>query len=181
MCLLKLSNGHGFRTALPSICADHIVSYRYMAADEMRSITADAWDDTIWGAAAPAITESNNAEPSVERPKLFFYFGRSDQWVADKTRDDLIASRAYQPMPADPPQILDGNNTNGDSSNEWIRDSRPRMEIDELGTPHGFCIRELSILVLRQYLHELRSLLTSRVGHSERIAEVVAGYLRPIL
>lgn len=81
-----------------------------MAKDEMNEITEDRWDEDIWGAA----TES--ASP---RLKLIFYFGKRDHWVADHTRDELIAARAYR-----------------DGGEEW----KPRMLIDEEGIPHSFPI-----------------------------------------
>jgi len=83
-----------------------------MARDEMVTITHDNWDAEIWGAAT--------SPPGQPRPKLFFYFGRDDHWVADATRDELVAVRAYR----------------GDGGEGW----RPKMEIDERGIPHGFCI-----------------------------------------
>lgn len=83
---------------------------RHMAKDEMNEITEDRWDEDVWGAA----TESESP-----RPKLIFYFGKRDHWVADHTRDELIAARAYQ-----------------DGGEEW----KPRMLIDEEGIPHSFPI-----------------------------------------
>lgn len=83
-----------------------------MARDELRDITTDKWDSEIWGAAYPAETP---------RPKLFFYFGEQDHWVANETRDQMIAARAYS----------------GTTGEEW----KPRMEIDTGGVPHGFVIR----------------------------------------
>lgn len=77
----------------------------------MREITSDRWKDEIWGSAI---------DPA--GPRLFFYFGDPDHWVADKTRDELIATRAYR----------EG------SEEQW----RPRMEIDRMGIPHGFPIRK---------------------------------------
>ncbi|KAJ9642941.1 hypothetical protein H2199_004463 [Coniosporium tulheliwenetii] len=59
----------------------------HMAREEMQVITADTWDDEIWGAAA--------LSPSgLPRSKLFFLFAKQDHWVADETRDDLIRLRA---------------------------------------------------------------------------------------
>ena len=85
-----------------------------MARDELRLITADKWDSEIWGAA--------HASPTgIPRPKLFFYFGEKDHWIADETRDQLIAARAF----------------GGKGDEGW----KPRMEIDRGGVPHGFVIR----------------------------------------
>ncbi|TKA44528.1 hypothetical protein B0A49_12650, partial [Cryomyces minteri] len=84
----------------------------HMAKDEIATITEDRWDDELWGAAVAS---------SSPKTKLFFYFGENDHWVADRTRDELIAARAYQ-------------TTRGE---EW----RPKMEIDQNNIPHGFCIK----------------------------------------
>ncbi|KAI9837448.1 MAG: hypothetical protein M1819_007096 [Sarea resinae] len=87
-----------------------------MAQDEMTTITEDCWDDEVWGAASDRSKGAN-----LSYPKLIFYFGQNDNWVADHTRDDLIAARGDSP----------------DQNEGW----RPRMMIDETGIPHGFSIR----------------------------------------
>lgn len=71
----------------------------------MQTITYDKWTDDIWGM------------PSVREPlaKLFFYFGRNDHWVAERTRDEIIAIRG---------RTKDG----------------PRMVVCEDGLPHAFCL-----------------------------------------
>ena len=105
-----------------------------MGRDEMRQITTDRWDEDIWAATAAASVPPGASFPSAEQvgvhttvpPKLFFYYGRDDHWVAEHTRDDLIASRAWR-TGDDPAKV------------------KPRMEIDEGGVPHGFCISESSI------------------------------------
>lgn len=79
----------------------------------METITADAWDDELWGL-SNAQTSSNN------KTKLYFYFGTDDHWVADETRDELIAARAATGQVGD--------------------ENKPIMEIDTHDTPHGFCI-----------------------------------------
>jgi hypothetical protein len=77
----------------------------HMANHEMQEITTDNWSHEIWGSADAG---SSN---------LTFYFDKEDHWVANQTRDDLIAARG-------------GNE-------EWM----PKMIVDE-GVPHGFCISE---------------------------------------
>ncbi|PBP28648.1 hypothetical protein BUE80_DR000266 [Diplocarpon rosae] len=87
----------------------------HMAKDEMDIITEDRWDDNIWGA------EHEDLDTKSETPKLIFYFGQNDHWVADHTRDALIAARGRE---------------------EGARkSSKPVMLIDNSGIPHGFCIR----------------------------------------
>ena len=84
----------------------------------------DKWEDEVWGV--------ENEESSGETPRLVFYFGQGDHWVADHTRDALIKAR--------------GNTGEG-----------VKMIIDEDGIPHGFCIHH-SVQVARKvagWLHEM--------------------------
>lgn len=83
-----------------------------MGLDEMKEITEDRWDEDIWGFA--------DSKPKNRKLKLVFYFGQNDHWVADHTRDDLIAARAFQ----------EG------TSDAW----KPIMLVDDGGIPHSFCI-----------------------------------------
>ena len=102
-----------------------------MARDEMNAIKTDQWDSEVWGAAEPSVT----GRP---RPKLFFFFGRQDHWVADNTREALIKCRG--------------------GSEEW----QPRMEIDEDGLPHGFCIAHAEPVAAKcaRYVEEVVQLLS---------------------
>lgn len=81
----------------------------------MQTITSDKWSDDIWGMS------------DVEEPlaKLFFYFGRNDHWVAERTRDEIIAVR--------------GKNGGGNG---------PTMVVCEDGLPHAFCLSEFLSLHL---------------------------------
>ncbi|KAL1642062.1 hypothetical protein SLS58_005650 [Diplodia intermedia] len=99
-----LKSPHGVRQAL------------HMAADELQTITHDRWDEEVWGASDPSPVE-------VPRPKLFFLFGKDDHWVADETRDELMAARGR----------ARGERSDGE---RW----KPVMEVDDGGIPHGFCI-----------------------------------------
>ncbi|KAG2016729.1 hypothetical protein GB937_006209 [Aspergillus fischeri] len=83
----------------------------HMAADEMRTITSDKWDDDVWG-----VSTAN--EPLT---RLFFYFGRNDHWVAERTRDEIIDLRGR----------VEGG---------------PTMSVCELGLPHAFCLRHNDIM-----------------------------------
>ncbi|KAH8658685.1 hypothetical protein BGZ60DRAFT_472038 [Tricladium varicosporioides] len=87
----------------------------HMAKDEMETITEDRWDEDIWG------IEHTEADSKVDIPKLIFYFGENDHWVANHTRDALIAARG-----------------NPDTD---MKSSKPIMLIDKNGVDHGFCIR----------------------------------------
>lgn len=83
----------------------------------MKTITADAWDDELWG-----ISKAQGSDN--DKTKLYFYFGTDDHWVANETRDELIAARAATGKTGD--------------------EDKPTMEIDTHGTPHGFCISKSS-------------------------------------
>ena len=85
----------------------------FLARDELRNITADRWDDDLWG-----VSKANKS--GGKRTKLFFYFGEHDYWVANETRDQLIAARA-------------STGAAGDRS-------KPMMEIDRRGIDHAFCL-----------------------------------------
>ncbi|KAJ5089143.1 hypothetical protein N7532_007827 [Penicillium argentinense] len=87
----------------------------HMAADEMRTITTDKWSDDVWGVAS-------TRDPVA---KLFFYFGRNDHWVAEKTRDDIIALKGRQ----------DGLG--------------PKMLVCEEGLPHAFCLKHNEIMATK--------------------------------
>ncbi|KAJ5576005.1 hypothetical protein N7535_002931 [Penicillium sp. DV-2018c] len=85
----------------------------HMAADEMRTITSDKWSDDVWGAASTGQLVA----------KLFFYFGRNDHWVADQTRDDVIAARGRK----------DG-------------EMGPTMVVCEESLPHAFCLNHNDVM-----------------------------------
>lgn len=96
----------------------------HMARDEMREITEDTWSHDIWGIAHP---DPSHLPPPVP---LRFLFARKDHWVADHTRDELIAARGRAEYTGD---------GGGEGEDAW----KPVMEIDTLeGWEHGFCIRQ---------------------------------------
>ncbi|KAL4967540.1 bifunctional triacylglycerol lipase/ester hydrolase [Aspergillus stella-maris] len=80
----------------------------HMATDEMRVISADKWDDDVWGLCTPEQGKPPN--------RMYFYFGRNDHWVAERTREDIIALR--------------GKASGG-----------PKMVVCEESVPHAFCLR----------------------------------------
>jgi hypothetical protein len=87
-----------------------------MAADEMRTITSDKWSDDVWGVSRA--THKNDAQLVSKPPtQLIFYFGRNDHWVAEKTREEILAARG------------------------GMRAGRgPRMVVCEESVPHAFCL-----------------------------------------
>lgn len=86
----------------------------FLARDEMETITEDRWDEEVWGVEK----EENEIGERIEPPRLVFYFGERDHWVADHTRDALIKAR-----------YREGN-------------GKVKMVIDDNKIPHGFCIRK---------------------------------------
>ncbi|KAK5151111.1 hypothetical protein LTS14_009607 [Recurvomyces mirabilis] len=107
----------------------------HLAADEMRSVTTDRWDDPFWGMSAAKdgavatgaavvreVLRSTEAQSS-KSPGLFFYWGAEDHWVANSTRDVLIAKRGRGAVA-----------TAGE-------EGKPVMEIDGHGIPHAFPLK----------------------------------------
>lgn len=120
-----------------------------MASDELRSITTDKWDDEVWGivsephrvhlSTSPSSSQqpvsNNNSGKAViaQPPKTIFYFGKSDHWVAEKTREDIIRLRGS----------IKGTTSTGNGNGDVISRKRPKMVICEEGLPHAFCLSEL--------------------------------------
>ncbi|KAL6233865.1 hypothetical protein BDW75DRAFT_181947 [Aspergillus navahoensis] len=88
----------------------------HMAIDEMRTITSDKWSDDVWGVSHA--TDGEVQSESEPLTRLFFYFGRNDHWVAEKTREEILAARGGM-------QAGRG----------------PRMVVCEESVPHAFCLR----------------------------------------
>jgi hypothetical protein len=122
-----LQSKHGVQQAL------------HMAKDELAQLTHDQWSDEFWGVATPGNAPSaaidqaagRTAEPTrsqqPEQPshtQLHFYWGSNDHWIAQDTRDRIIANRAR---------------TEDKSGDE----RKPIMEIDGHGIGHAFCLSEL--------------------------------------
>ncbi|KAL4981166.1 hypothetical protein BDW66DRAFT_146920 [Aspergillus desertorum] len=93
----------------------------HMAADEMRTITSDKWSEDVWG--VPRAADGEVQSESKSLTQLFFYFGRNDHWVAEKTREDILAARSGM-------QAGRG----------------PRMVVCEESVPHAFCLRHNEIM-----------------------------------
>ncbi|KAL2861117.1 bifunctional triacylglycerol lipase/ester hydrolase [Aspergillus lucknowensis] len=90
----------------------------HMAADEMRTITTDKWSDDVWGV-------SRVKEPLT---RMFFYFGRNDHWVAERTREEIIALKGRK---------------------ETKMKSGPRMIVCEEALPHAFCLRHSEVMATK--------------------------------
>jgi hypothetical protein len=98
-----------------------------MARHELLEMTHDKWSKDVWNGPLPSdnLHADQTSVVRIDRPKLYFYWGAKDHWVANSTRDSVIAAHA---------RIGEANEDDG----------RPHMEIDTQGTPHDFCISELT-------------------------------------
>jgi pimeloyl-ACP methyl ester carboxylesterase len=120
-----------------------------MAGEEMRTIRHDGWGDEVWGVeSAVAVAVGNggggtgtdhddddetkgvadgNVRVGQWPPKLVFYFARTDHWVADQTREELLRVRGR----------FEGK------GEEW----RPKMVVDDgAGLVHGWCIGQSELV-----------------------------------
>ncbi|OJJ95278.1 hypothetical protein ASPACDRAFT_48022 [Aspergillus aculeatus ATCC 16872] len=118
----------------------------HMAASEMYTINSDEWADEVWG-----IASTPEAEKSLT--KLFFYYGRGDHWVAEETREEIIALRGR----GNGNGITEGGSAKG-GEGEGEGGRGPTMVVCEEGLPHAFCLR-----------------------HSEVMAEKVVGMVREVV
>ncbi|KAK4890286.1 hypothetical protein LTR27_011047 [Elasticomyces elasticus] len=167
-----LKSKHGVRQAL------------YLAKHEMTTVAADKWTDSLWGkppSFSPSTISSDvtnstfNARrdspfrkrssasttpkpartPSAET-KLFFYWARSDHWIANETRDELISTRGRLST------LISGGRRVSATTELY----RPVMEIDDHGIPHGFPVKEAhSLLIgdkLAEYIDEISVPLRAR-------------------
>ncbi|GFN20777.1 hypothetical protein AtubIFM55763_002700 [Aspergillus tubingensis] len=105
----------------------------HMAADEMRTITTDKWSDDVWGIASSSSSSSSggNADDKLTASRMFFYFGRNDHWVAEKTREEIIQAKATAKSSS-----MVGRGKGG---------TGPTMVVCEDGLPHAFCLRHSEV------------------------------------
>ncbi|KAI7209820.1 hypothetical protein KC343_g9016 [Hortaea werneckii] len=139
----------------------------HMARDEMHEITDDKFSDDIWGTSGNADDEGKvlqskasavvikQADASrdlhMRRPttKLYFYWGKNDHWVADNTRDTILAARAQKA-----------------TDEPMLEKSKPVMEIDRNGIPHGFCLQRVhSNLVAEKVANWIKEIRTNHVSY----------------
>lgn len=119
----------------------------YLAQWELRKMREDRWSEEVWGAETGARASTrggvvvNDLHSGVDwKTKLFFYWAENDHWIANSTRDAVIARRA-----------------GGDGK------AGPRMEIDMHGTPHDFCVRgEDSVRVAEKVAGCVREVVVGR-------------------
>lgn len=104
----------------------------HMAKDELSQLTHDKWSDEFWGTpktleaagqkSASAATKVDSSTDN-SQTQLCFYWGSNDHWIAQNTRDKIIATRAR----------VEGVEGDG---------RKPIMEIDSHGVGHAFCLSE---------------------------------------
>jgi hypothetical protein len=110
----------------------------HMAKDELAQLTHDKWSDEFWGTsstlssvakeaagdkASSAQVQHSETSKSSLYTQLYFYWGSDDHWIAQDTRDKIIATRARK------------NDRTGD-------EYKPVMEVDACGIGHAFCLSE---------------------------------------
>ncbi|KAI1330180.1 hypothetical protein F5Y16DRAFT_364265 [Xylariaceae sp. FL0255] len=95
----------------------------HLGMDEMRVIGEDKWGEELWAiekdadklhAEASSIPQkkADTDAPSTTRPKFYLFFGKRDNWVSDRLRDEFIRKREKQ----------------------------TRVILDEGNLPHAFCL-----------------------------------------
>lgn len=91
-----------------------------MAADEMREIGPDMWEEEVWGLLETGEKDAEDRQMRLIEPvELICFFAMFDHWVANQTREAIIETRG-------------GKGEIG----------RPRMIVaEENGLVHGWCLR----------------------------------------
>ncbi|KAJ4402630.1 hypothetical protein N0V82_010765, partial [Gnomoniopsis sp. IMI 355080] len=115
---------------------DGVYQALYLGMDEMAVISEESWAEELWEIADEAVAHQH------EVPKFFILFGGQDHWVSREHRDRFIEMREEHVKREGVPGHKRG---------------RTRIEVDETGLPHDFCI-----------------------SHSETVAEKVAVWVNEI-
>ncbi|KAJ4388699.1 hypothetical protein N0V93_006158 [Gnomoniopsis smithogilvyi] len=115
---------------------DGVYQALYLGFDEMAVISEESWAEELWEIADEAVAHKH------EVPKFFILFGGQDHWVSNEHRDRFIETREEHVKREGVPGHKRG---------------RTRIEVDETGLPHDFCI-----------------------SHSETVAEKVAVWVDEI-
>lgn len=137
-----------------------------MASAEMREIRADTWGDEVWGAGRGDMTEGTEPGTRVmaadgrlghdrpapaTAPDLYFWFARSDHWVADITRDKILQSRGrvaedrHETVAGtEEMRVLDKGRGNPS------RQENPLIHVDETdGLVHAWCLEQSRLVAAR--------------------------------
>ncbi|PSR87113.1 hypothetical protein BD289DRAFT_432903 [Coniella lustricola] len=102
----------------------------YLGMDELKVISEETWAEELWEIGDEAAAHAH------EIPKFFIFFGKDDHWVPNEVRDRFIEKREEHAAREDAPRTKRG---------------RTRIEVDEQGLPHDFCISEFDLFcILRE-------------------------------
>ncbi|KAL8731964.1 MAG: hypothetical protein Q9166_003096 [cf. Caloplaca sp. 2 TL-2023] len=112
----------------------------FLGKDEMDMITDDKWGEEVWGAATEPGTNSKDTIHS----NLVFFWGKNDKWVAEKTRNELIAARGYRKSKVSSSAASSISDVSSPADG-W----KPSMFVDDRKIPHGFCIKHSEIVAER--------------------------------
>lgn len=105
----------------------------YLAGDEMSEIGKGQWGREVWGVLKPEYEDKNECWKA---PKLYFWFARTDHWVANVTREEIV--RISRESSADDKTVAASSH------------GRPDILIDQdEGLVHAWCI-EQSVMVARR-------------------------------
>ncbi|TKA76582.1 hypothetical protein B0A55_04054 [Friedmanniomyces simplex] len=149
-----LKSKHGVRQAL------------YLAKDELRTVRADSWPDSLWGlqplqelaaltdvtndlrkdsAAAPRKRSSTSTTTTTKGlgippplTRLYFYWSGNDHWVASSTRDSLIAARGRHGGGGGGGGGGVEEGKGKEKGSALGEEWKPVMEVDGQGIPHAF-------------------------------------------
>jgi pimeloyl-ACP methyl ester carboxylesterase len=128
----------------------------FMASAEMKEIRADRWGEEVWGVMQDVVDNNRQEGGSVdanvndkygEAPRLFFWFAKSDHWVADRTREQVLQARAGGIAETDAKSTIEPRS----SETERVHGrSKPTVLIDETdGLVHAWCLEQSEIVARR--------------------------------
>lgn len=175
---------HGFEATLAFLKSPRGVEQAlHMAAHEMREIRADKWGEEVWGVAEAASARDHGSVEAVDgrdihktmrsapgtkaRPKLYFWFAKSDHWVADVTREEIQKNRGAGVVERDDVDVLrkaakEAHPRDSGADNTEEREggsAAPMVRIYETdGLAHAWCLDQ-SELVAQRVSRWLRDIL----------------------
>jgi hypothetical protein len=131
----------------------------YMAGWEMKEIRADKWGQEVWGASDDIFSPDVGGRRESGNPRLFFWFAKEDQWVADVTKKAIVNSGASgavverdhvsKPVQeAELHQIAEARIKGGQRGDLVRRDPRIRIQESE-GLVHAWCLGQSEIVARR--------------------------------
>lgn len=91
-----------------------------LAKEEMVCIAKDEWGVEVWGAGEAL--QMGGLDEYESGPKVYMLFAERDHWIADKTREKILRTRAR-------------------------REGRGRLVVDDRGLSHAWCLRQNQLVV----------------------------------